>query len=68
MERQNVLLEIRYGEGKPERLPILAAELVRLKVDVIVAVPNSAIEAVRQATQTIPIIMPIALTRLVSVL
>ena len=59
VERQNVLLEIRYGEGKPERLPILAAELVRLKVDVIVAVPNSAIEAVRQATQTIPIIMPI---------
>lgn len=59
VERQNVLLEIRYGEGKPERLPILAAELVRLKVDVIVAVPNSAIDAVRQATQTIPIVMPI---------
>jgi putative ABC transport system substrate-binding protein len=59
VEAQNVLLEVRYGEGKAEQLPILSAELVRLKVDVIVAVPNSAIEAVKQATQTIPIVMPI---------
>jgi putative tryptophan/tyrosine transport system substrate-binding protein len=59
VEGQNVLLELRYAEGQPERLPILAAELVRLKVDVIVAIPNPAIEAVKQATQTIPIVMPI---------
>jgi putative ABC transport system substrate-binding protein len=59
VEGQNVLLEIRYGEATAERLPILAAELVNLKVDVIVAVPNSAIEAVKHATQTIPIVMPI---------
>ena len=59
VEGQNVLLEIRYGEGKADQLPILAAELVRLKVNVIVAIPNSAIEVVRQATQTIPIVMPI---------
>jgi putative ABC transport system substrate-binding protein len=59
VEGQNVLFELRYGEGKADRLPILAAELVNLKVDVIVAIPNSAIEAVRQLTKTIPIVMPI---------
>ena len=59
VDGQNVLLELRYGEAKLDRLPGLAAELVRLKVDVIVAIPNPAIEAVKQATQTIPIVMPI---------
>ncbi len=59
MEGQNVLLELRYAEAQAERLPILAAELVRLKVDVIVAIPNPAIDALKQATQTIPIVMPI---------
>jgi putative ABC transport system substrate-binding protein len=59
VEGQNILVELRYGEGKAERLPTLAAELVRLNVDVIVAIPNPAIEAVRQATPTIPIVMPI---------
>ena len=59
VEGQNVILEVRYGEAKAERLPILAAELARLKVDVIIALPNSAIEAVKHATQTIPIVMPI---------
>ena len=59
VDGQNVVLELRYGEGKTEQLPILAAELVRRKVDVIVAIPNPAIEAVRQATPTIPIVMPI---------
>ena len=54
-----MILEVRYGEAKAERLPILAAELARLKVDVIIALPNSAIEAVKHATQTIPIVMPI---------
>jgi len=59
VEGQNVHLELRYGEGKADQLPVLAAELVNLKVDVIVAIPNSAIEAVRKATKTIPIVMPI---------
>ena len=59
VEGQNILLELRFGEAKSERLPILAAELVATKVDVIVAIPNPAIEAVRRATQTIPIVMPI---------
>ena len=59
MEGKNVLLELRYAEAQAERLPILAAELVRLKVDVIVAIPNPAIDALKQATQTIPIVMSI---------
>jgi putative ABC transport system substrate-binding protein len=59
MEGQNVLLELRYGDAKAEKIPLLAADLVRLKVDVIVAIPNPAIDAVRRATQTIPIVMPI---------
>jgi putative ABC transport system substrate-binding protein len=56
---RSVRLEVRYGESKPEHFPLIAAELVRLNVDVIVALPNPAIEAVRQATRTIPIVMPI---------
>jgi putative ABC transport system substrate-binding protein len=59
VDGQTVRLEPRYGEGKPEQLPALAADLVHLKVDVIVAIPNPAIEAVKRATQTIPIVMPI---------
>ena len=59
VEGQNIFLALRYAEGKAEQVPSLAAELVHLKVDVIVAIPNPAIEAVRQATQTIPIVMPI---------
>jgi len=58
-EGRNVRLEVRYGESRPDQFPLIAAELVRLKVDVIVAVPNPAVDAVRQATQTIPIVMPI---------
>lgn len=56
---RNIRLEVRYAEGKPERLPKFASELVRAKVDVIVAIPNPSIEAARHATQTIPIVMPI---------
>ena len=60
VEGQNVALEVRFGDGKAEQFPILAAELVRLKVDVILALTNPVIDAVRQATQTIPIVMPAA--------
>jgi putative ABC transport system substrate-binding protein len=52
-------VEVRYAEGKAERLPLFANELVRAKVDVIVAIPNPSVEAARQATKTIPIVMPI---------
>jgi putative tryptophan/tyrosine transport system substrate-binding protein len=57
VEGQNVVIEDRYAEGSPERLRDLAAELVRLKVDVIVAEGAAAIRAAQHATRTIPIVM-----------
>src|SRR5262245_5113417 len=53
----SILIEYRYGEGKEERLPELAGELVRLPVDVIVASATNGVRAVQQATRTIPIVM-----------
>jgi putative tryptophan/tyrosine transport system substrate-binding protein len=56
---QNIAIEPRWAEGKYHRFPGLAAELVRLKVMVIVTYGGAATEAVRQATQTIPIVMAV---------
>ena len=56
VEGKNILIEYRWADGKYERLPALAAELVQMKVDVIVASAN-AIRAAQQATTTIPIVM-----------
>jgi ABC-type uncharacterized transport system substrate-binding protein len=53
----NVVIEYRYAEGKAERLPELAAGLVRLGVDVIVGRAAGSIRAAQQATRTIPIVM-----------
>lgn len=55
IEGQNILVEYRFPE-KIDRLPELAAELVGLKVDVIVAVSSTEVEPARQATKTIPIV------------
>jgi putative tryptophan/tyrosine transport system substrate-binding protein len=57
LEGQNLVLEYRWAEGQPSRLSTLAAELVRLPVDVIVVADTLAIRAVQQATTTIPIVM-----------
>lgn len=57
VEGKNLVIEYRWAEGKYERLADLAAELVRLPVDVIVAVGDPVIFAVRQATSTTPIVM-----------
>jgi putative ABC transport system substrate-binding protein len=57
VEGKTFVLELRYGEGRFERLPELARELVGLKVDVIVARTDPAIAAVKRETQTIPIVM-----------
>ncbi len=57
VEGKNVAFEHRWAEGKPERLSALATDLVRLKVDLIVASAASAAEAARRATTTIPIVM-----------
>src|SRR5262245_55214718 len=57
VEGTAVLLEVRYGEGKFERLPELAREMVGLKPDVIVVATDPAIAAVRRETRTMPIVM-----------
>ena len=56
-EGKNITIEYRYAEGQLDRLPDLAAELVRLKVDLIVAGGLPAARAAKQATTTIPIVM-----------
>src|ERR1043165_1613170 len=57
VEGKNIFIEWRFAEGKSDRLPSLAAELVRLKVDVIVAEAPTSTRSAKQATVTIPIVM-----------
>jgi ABC-type uncharacterized transport system substrate-binding protein len=57
IEGQNITFEYRYFDGKVERLPDLVAELVRLKLDVIVVVGNEAARAIKSATNQTPIVM-----------
>ncbi len=59
VDGQTIAIEFRSAEGKPERLPALAAELVRLKVDVIVATAQASTEAAKKATGTIPIVFTV---------
>jgi len=57
VEGKNIIIEYRYAEGKLDRLPALLAELVRLKVAVIVTGGGSSTRAAKEATSTIPIVM-----------
>ena len=57
LDGKNIRIEYRYAEGSDERIRALVAELVQLKVDVLVTVPLPAIRAAKQATKTIPIVM-----------
>jgi putative tryptophan/tyrosine transport system substrate-binding protein len=57
VEGKNITIELRYAEGKSDRLPVLAAELVRLGSDVIVSSGPTATRPAKEATSTIPIVM-----------
>jgi len=57
VEGKNIVIEYRFAEGKFDRLPQLAAELVRLKDDVIVTTGPTSTRAAKEATTTIPIVM-----------
>src|SRR2546422_724118 len=57
VEGKNIVIEQRYAEGKPDRLPALAGELVRVGVDVIVTAGPLPSRAAKEATVTIPIVM-----------
>jgi ABC-type uncharacterized transport system substrate-binding protein len=57
IEGKNIIIEWRSADGKPERRSEIAAELVRLKVDVIVSAGPTATRAIKEATSTIPIVM-----------
>ena len=57
VEGKNIVIEERYAEGKLDRLPALAAELVRLKVDIIVSAGPTVTRVAKEATVTIPIVM-----------
>ena len=59
VEGKNILIEFRYAEGKRDRVPSLVAELVQLKVDVLISGDDPAIRAAKGATKTIPIVMVI---------
>jgi ABC-type uncharacterized transport system substrate-binding protein len=57
VEGKNILIEYRYAEGKRERYPALAAEMVRLKPEVIVVASETFVATAKQATSTIPIVV-----------
>jgi putative ABC transport system substrate-binding protein len=61
VEGRNIALEPRWAEGKYDRYPALAADLVRLKVHVIVAVGGRATQVAQQATKTTPIVMSVVI-------
>jgi putative ABC transport system substrate-binding protein len=57
VDGQNIVIELRFAEGKTERLPALVAELINIKVDIIVATSSATTKIAKDATKTIPIVM-----------
>jgi len=64
IEGQNVVIEYRFAEGRFDRLPAFAADLVRLEVDIIAAIGTTAAVAAKNATKTIPIVLMVAVNPL----
>jgi putative ABC transport system substrate-binding protein len=60
VEGRNVVFQRRFAEGRQERLPALAAELVQLKVDVLVTGSNPVVAATKQVTATVPVVMAVS--------
>ena len=60
VEGKNIVIEYRYAEGKLEPVPELAAELVRLGVDILITDTTNATQAAKNATRTIPIVFTLA--------
>ena len=60
VERQNITFEYRFADGKEDVLPKIAAELVQLQLDAILAEGTAAIQAAKNATRTIPIVMALS--------
>jgi len=60
VDGQNIAIDVRYADGMVDRLPTFAAELIRLKVDVIVTTSSATTQAARDATRTIPIVMAVS--------
>jgi putative tryptophan/tyrosine transport system substrate-binding protein len=60
VEGQNIVIELRFAEGKVDRLPVLVAELIRLKVDIIVTTSSATTWAAKDATKSIPIVMAVS--------
>ena len=56
VEGKNINIDFRYDEGKPERLQELAEELIRLKVDILLAMDSSAARVAKKSTATIPVV------------
>ncbi len=57
VEGQSISIDYRWAEGRPDRFPALAAELIQLRVDVIVTYSNAAVAALQRATRTIPVVV-----------
>ncbi len=60
VEGQNIIIEVRYAEGQVDQLPLLVAELIRLKVDIIVTTSSATTWVAKEATKSIPIVMGIS--------
>jgi len=60
IEGQNILIEYRFAGGKVDQLPTLVAELIRLKLDIIVTTSSATTRAAKDATKTIPIVMAVS--------